>query len=119
MTGVVRLACGLLFRCPGRPWRNTASLQVDHAHDHRAARIERQVLESPPGIEFAHPIVDRMGNDPEAADLARGCERRAKREQKERARMPLSLIASWPIRNTGTGSGLLRWRDFGRKARSI
>jgi len=64
---------------------NAVSLKVDHPHDHGAARVEGQILESPAAIKCPCPIVDRMRDDAEASDLAGGSQRRAKREEEERA----------------------------------
>jgi hypothetical protein len=38
-------------------------LQINHAHHHGAARIKRQVLESPARIEAAHAVIERMRGD--------------------------------------------------------
>jgi hypothetical protein len=69
-----------------------ASLEVDHAHDHCAVRLEGQILKSPSAIECAHGIVDRVCDNTEAADLSGSPERRAQREEKERTGMALSLM---------------------------
>jgi hypothetical protein len=41
---------------------------LHHANSHRAARIERQVLESPSRVKAAHGFVERMRDDAHAAD---------------------------------------------------
>ena len=69
-----------------------ASLEVDHAHDHCAMRLERQILESPSAIECAHGIVDRVCDNAEAADFSGSSERGAQCEEKERTGMALSLM---------------------------
>ena len=50
---------------------NTAFLKVDHAHDHSATGVERQILEAPAAIEGANLVVDRVCDDAEAADFPR------------------------------------------------
>src|SRR5262249_14346211 len=71
---------------------DAARFKVDHAHDHRAPRIERQILESPLAVECAHVVVDRMGDNAEAAHVARSFERRAEGEEEQRSRIALSLM---------------------------
>src|SRR5208282_1215525 len=71
---------------------NAAAFKVNHPHDHGAARVERQVLESPAAIKCPGPIVDRVGDDAEASDLPGGSQRRAKSEEQERARMTAALM---------------------------
>jgi hypothetical protein len=61
-----------------------ASLEINHAHDHCAVRVEGQTLEPASAIERAHRIVERVCDDAEAADVSGGSERRAQRKQKER-----------------------------------
>jgi hypothetical protein len=70
----------------------SASLDVDHPHDHCAVRLEGQILKSPSATERAHGIVDRVCDNIEAADLSGSSERRALREEKERTGMALSLM---------------------------
>ena len=69
-----------------------ASLEINHAHDHCAVRVEGQILEPPSATECAHRIVDRVCDNAEAADLSGSSERCAKREQKERTGMADSLM---------------------------
>ena len=64
-----------------------ASLEVNHACDHRAVWVEWQILEPPSAMECAHGIVDRMRHNAEAADLPGGSKRRAERKQKQRTGM--------------------------------
>ena len=68
-----------------------ARAQVDHAHDHGTARIERQLLKTPAAIKPAHAIVKRMRDDARAADNTGRMQRRPQREQQQRPRMPLPL----------------------------
>ena len=67
-------------------------LQIDHADEHGAARIERQVLESPTCVEPAHTVIERMRDDAHAADDFGGVQSRFEREQKQGRGMSLSLI---------------------------
>ncbi len=49
--------------------------QVSHPHDHRAPRVEGQVLKAPTAVEVAHGLVERMGDDADAGDHVGGGER--------------------------------------------
>lgn len=69
-----------------------ASLEINHAHDHCAVRVEGQFLEPPSAVECAHRIVERVCDNADAADLSGGSERRAKCEQEERTGVALSLM---------------------------
>jgi hypothetical protein len=96
--------------------------KVRHAHDHGAARVEREILETPAAVKCPCPIIDRMGDHAEASDLPRSSQRGAQREEEKRARVAVALMILVNRKltgMTGTGSGLLRSRDFGKKARSI
>ena len=42
-------------------------LQIHHAHEHGAAWIKGQVLESPSRIEAAHAVIERVRDDTHAA----------------------------------------------------
>jgi hypothetical protein len=82
--GFFVVAAGLLL--------HAASLEINHAHDHCAVRVEGQILDPPSTIARAHRIVERVCDNAEAADLSGGSERRAQREQKERTGVALSLM---------------------------
>lgn len=69
-----------------------ASFKVDHAHDHGAPGIKRQIDKTPPGVEGADVVVDRMGDDAEAADLARCPQSRGQCKKQERSRVALTVI---------------------------
>jgi hypothetical protein len=71
---------------------NTAFLKVDHAHDHSAPRVERQILKAPAAIEGANLVVDRVCDDTEAADFPRCSQCRPQGEKKQRACVPSILM---------------------------
>ena len=54
-----------------------ALLQIDHADNHRPPQVEGKITETPPSIEAARGIIERMAKNAEAADVARGPESRA------------------------------------------
>src|SRR5712691_4875438 len=77
----------------GKHLRNKyALLKVDHAYDHRSFRIKGHVFKSPPPIELANLLINWMREHTEAPDLARSTQCCCQREQKERARVALTLI---------------------------
>jgi hypothetical protein len=85
-------------------WADAGQLEVDGAHDHRAARIEGQVLKSPPAVEGPDAVVDRVGDDAETPYLPCGAHGCLQGEEQKRTRMNLAL----PI---GTDGKLPQKRD--------
>jgi hypothetical protein len=71
---------------------DAASLKINHTRDHCPMRVEGQIPKAPSAIECAHLVVDWVRDDAEAADLARGSERRPESEQEKRPGMALSLM---------------------------
>src|SRR4051812_29338065 len=71
-----------------------ASLKIGHADDHRALRIEGEVLKSPTPIESPDRIVDRVRNHAEAPDVARRPQRRGQREEEQRPGVPLPMVGA-------------------------
>ena len=67
-------------------------LDIGHAHDHRAPRVERKVLEAELPIEIPHPIVERMAEDSRGADDPGHMQRRLERVLHEVAGVALPLI---------------------------
>jgi hypothetical protein len=67
-------------------------LQIDHAHQHVAAWVEGQVLETPSGVEAANVVVERVGDDAHAADIPGSLQGRPEREQQEGRGMAVALI---------------------------
>ncbi len=72
--------------------RDAAPLQIDHAHDHRATRVERQILKPPLGVEGAHAVVEWMRDDANAADDLSRPQRHLEGKQQERRRVRLPLV---------------------------
>ncbi len=52
-------------------WRRSepAGLQLDDAHKHAAARVERQRLEAKARVKCPHPVIQRVGEHAKAADI--------------------------------------------------
>jgi len=71
---------------------NTAFLKVDHAHDHSAPRVERQILEAPAAIEGADLIVDRMCHHAKAPDFPRRPQCRAQSKEEQKACVASTLM---------------------------
>src|SRR5262249_18423929 len=69
-----------------------AALQINHADDHGASWVERQILETPSRIEAARGVVERVREDAEAADILGGPESGAQGEQKQRTGIALPLV---------------------------
>src|SRR5271155_4738627 len=67
-------------------------MQVDHAHDHRAPRIEGKVLETPCRVEAAHTVIERMGDNARAADMFGCAQSRAKHIRHEIRGVALPLM---------------------------
>jgi len=71
---------------------NTARLKVNHANNHRSARIKWKILKTPFRVKGAHLIVDRMGEHAKAAYVARSSQRRSQREFEQRAGITFALM---------------------------
>lgn len=70
-----------------------APFQIDDAHDHGAVRIARRVHEPEAPIERTLPIIERMRQNAEAADIPRKSHRNRQREPQQRPRNAAPLIA--------------------------
>ncbi|MDX8521871.1 hypothetical protein [Mesorhizobium dulcispinae] len=66
--------------------------QVGDANDHASLGIEWQFFKIEAAVEGSHSIVERMGQDAEAADLGGESNRSSEREQQERASTASTLI---------------------------
>ncbi len=64
---------------------------IHHPHEHCPPRIERQFLKPPPCVKSAHPVIQRVGEHPHAADVLRHSQRRPQREEQQRRSMTQPL----------------------------
>ncbi len=76
----------------GRAFLTKISPQLHHANDHRAARVEGQVLKTPARIEAAQIVVERMRYHAHAADNIRYAQGRSQRVGHEVRGVALPLI---------------------------
>ena len=87
---VPEIAANFMQKLGVKWWRPTNALsgplppretpfQIDHADQHGAAWVEREVLEAPSGVEAANRVVKWVGDDAQAADRPgrlQGCPQR-------------------------------------------
>jgi hypothetical protein len=84
-----------------------ASLEINHAHDHGAVRVEGQTLEPASAIERAHKIVERVCDNAEAADVSGGSERRRNKRFTRRYR---DKAANDALQRDVAGRDIVLWR---------
>jgi len=96
---------------------------VHHAHNHGAARIERQLLEAPSFIEATHAVIERMRDHANAANglgCAQGGFERKPQEVRGVALSLIILVYGELAEQYGRhGIGRLRCCGLGRNARSM
>src|SRR5262245_40144529 len=85
--------------------REAGRNKLRDAYEHGALGIAWQVLEVEAGVEGAHAVVERVGDDGVAADMSGGGNRAAQGEREQGFRVPMALVAGGDGKLTEQGDG--------------